>query len=73
MDVKTKAAGLVFPYDNIRLPADFIVWTVSEEAKPYNGKFLWSQWDVEELVARKGEIEGTDNLNFGLIGWPALK
>ena len=55
--------------DGIHL-VDFFVWAVSKEAKPFNGKFLWASWDVEELIARREEIVGTGNINLGLTGWP---
>ena len=35
-----------------------------------NGKFLWANWDVDELKARAAELEGTTQLNYGLGGWP---
>jgi hypothetical protein len=32
------------------------VWLASPEADFLKGKFVWSNWDAEELVARKEEI-----------------
>jgi hypothetical protein len=34
------------------------------------GKFLWVNWDVDELKARAKEIEAGTELNIGLVGWP---
>lgn len=39
------------------LPAHFLVWLCSPEAKFLNGKFVWSNWDVDELKDRAVEIE----------------
>lgn len=36
-----------------------------------SGKFLWINWDVEELEARKAELEGDSSaLMQTLKGWP---
>lgn len=58
-----------FPYDDLDLPGHFIVWAASEEAAFLKGKFLWSNWDVDELKQRKKEFEGP-KLTVGLQGWP---
>jgi hypothetical protein len=47
---------------------------VSPEAAFLKGKFVWANWDVEELVERKEEILNTDLLDVGLkgvsfVGW----
>lgn len=34
------------------------------------GKFLWTNWDVDELKAKAKEIEGSGLLSIGLGGWP---
>ena len=62
-------AGLV--PDDITLSGDFVVWAVSNEAKFLNGRFVWANWDVEELQAHRKDIEA-DRTKFtvGLIGWP---
>ncbi|KAH7357556.1 oxidoreductase [Pyrenochaeta sp. MPI-SDFR-AT-0127] len=57
-------------YDDVSLPASFIVWLASSEASFLKGKFLWANWDVDELKARQKEIENGWLLNIGLIGWP---
>jgi hypothetical protein len=54
----------------VNLPADFVVWAVSSDAKFLRGKLVWSNWDVDELKAMKKEIEGTAKFTFGLLGWP---
>lgn len=52
------------------LPANFAVWAASPEAKFLHGKFVWANWDVEELKAMAKEIEGTSKFTLGLLGWP---
>jgi hypothetical protein len=54
----------------VKLPADFMVWAASPEAKFLNGKLVWANWDVDELVARKEEISSGSALTIGLNGWP---
>ncbi|KAF2828221.1 oxidoreductase [Ophiobolus disseminans] len=66
----SKAADMLLGgYDDASLPASFMVWLASPEARFLKGKFLWANWDVEELKARKEEIEGTTLLSIGLQGW----
>jgi NAD(P)-dependent dehydrogenase (short-subunit alcohol dehydrogenase family) len=55
--------------DEASLPGAFVVWLASPEARFLKGKFVWSNWDVEELKARKTEIEA-GLLDIGLLGWP---
>ena len=61
-------AGIVFPYDDIELPADFLVWVGSKAADWLAGRYVFANWDAEELVARKGEVEGGRGLTVGLRG-----
>ena len=57
-------------FDLVSLPASFNVWLASPEARFLKGKFLWANWDVDELKARAKEIEATTQLSIGLGGWP---
>ncbi|KAI9695790.1 MAG: hypothetical protein M1836_006056 [Candelina mexicana] len=58
-------------WDNADLPAHFMVWLSSSEAEFLKGRFLWANWDVEELKAKKKEIEGNPILlTLTLGGWP---
>jgi len=52
------------------LPAEFCVWLASSEAKFLKGKFVWANWDAQELLERKEEIESTKLLNWLLEGVP---
>ena len=50
------------------MPASFNVWLTSPEAKFLKGKFTYANWDVDELKARKGELEGGSQITLGLYG-----
>lgn len=55
---------------SVSLPASFNLWLASPEARFLKGKFLWANWDVDELKAKAEELESTTQLNIGLGGWP---
>ncbi|KAL9033499.1 MAG: hypothetical protein Q9180_005912 [Flavoplaca navasiana] len=65
---------LPYAYDEISLPADFLVWIASAEAEFLKNKIVFSSWDVEELKGRKKEIlggpPGTGELWLGYTGFP---
>ncbi|KAF1851289.1 NAD(P)-binding protein [Cucurbitaria berberidis CBS 394.84] len=63
-------ASVLDGYDDVSLPANFNVWLASPEARFLKGKFLWANWDVDELKARAEELAKGPLLSFGLIGWP---
>nr|OQO20968.1 hypothetical protein B0A51_10245 [Rachicladosporium sp. CCFEE 5018] len=52
------------------LPGHFCVWLASPEAKFLKNKVVWANWDVDELVARSGDIENSRLLTCGLDGVP---
>ncbi|KAH8819464.1 hypothetical protein F5884DRAFT_661486 [Xylogone sp. PMI_703] len=55
-------------WDDVQLPGNFAVWLASKEAAFLAGRFVWANWDVEELKARKAEIENDPELlTIGLI------
>ncbi|KAJ6783162.1 hypothetical protein PWT90_03733 [Aphanocladium album] len=62
-----KATGIE---DHVSLPATFNVWLASPEARFLSGKFLWANWDVDELKARAQEIKNSSLLELTLTGWP---
>ncbi|KAL7806819.1 putative NADP(+)-dependent dehydrogenase [Trichoderma aethiopicum] len=70
----SKTTKLPFDYDDISLPADFLVWIASPEAKFLNGKLVFSAWDVDELKSREKEIvggpPGTGELWLSFSGFP---
>lgn len=56
--------------DLVSLPASFMVWLASPEAIFLKSKFLWTNWDVDELMERAAEIEAGMELNIQVVGWP---
>jgi hypothetical protein len=53
----------------VELAASFVVWAASPEAAFLKGKFVWANWDVNELIAKKEALESSPQLTIGLIGW----
>ncbi|KAL1794529.1 hypothetical protein ACET3X_007950 [Alternaria dauci] len=56
--------------DDVSLPASFNLWLSTPEARFLKGKFLWCNWDIDELKSRAKEIESGRLLNIDLVGWP---
>ncbi|KAF8890576.1 hypothetical protein CPB85DRAFT_1231074 [Mucidula mucida] len=56
--------------DDVSLPASFYGFLASPEARFLNRKFVWCNWDVDELKAQAKEIEAGTKFNIGLVGWP---
>lgn len=56
--------------DTVSLPADFLVWVAGEEAAFLANKFVFANWDINELKARKDEIMNSSELTLGLNGVP---
>ncbi|KAK3374680.1 hypothetical protein B0H63DRAFT_480731 [Podospora didyma] len=65
-DMVPGAAGV----DSIDLPGAFCVWLASPEAKFLRGKFVWANWDAEELLARADEIKNSRLLTWLIDGVP---
>ncbi|RDW59357.1 SDR family NAD(P)-dependent oxidoreductase [Aspergillus mulundensis] len=65
---------LPYAYDDISLPADFLVWIASPEAEFLKDKIVFAAWDVDELKMREKEIlggpPGTGELWLGYQGFP---
>nr|POE93007.1 short chain dehydrogenase andi [Quercus suber] len=56
--------------DEPELMAGFAVWLATNpEATALSGRFLWANWDVQELLERKDEIEQRDLLTLTSKGW----
>ncbi|OCL09129.1 putative short-chain dehydrogenase [Glonium stellatum] len=66
MNIKSEMPAM----DNENLPGAFLVWLASPEAKFLKGKFVWVNWDVEEMKAKAKEIEEGNLLTLSLEGWP---
>ncbi|KAI0172771.1 hypothetical protein GGR52DRAFT_546011 [Hypoxylon sp. FL1284] len=56
--------------DHVSLPASFNLWLASPEARFLKGKFLWCNWDIDELKAQAKELENSTKLNIDMVGWP---
>jgi hypothetical protein len=54
----------------VNLPAHFNVWIASPEAEFLKGKFVWANWDVNELTAFAEEIKESMLLRIDLHGVP---
>jgi len=68
-----KSGMMDFANDTAELPAGFAVWLSSREADFLRGRFLWANWDVEQLIKMKenGDFEEQPELmQFNLVGFP---
>lgn len=64
---------LTFWGDIAELPADFSVWLASSEAAFLDKRFVWANWDVGGLKARREEILARPRLfTVYLNGYPEL-
>jgi len=55
----------------VKLPAHFLLWMTSPEAKFLNGRFVWCNWDVDQLKAKAKELETSPQmLTSNILGWP---
>jgi hypothetical protein len=68
----TEAIANKVPHlDSPLLAGHFAVWLCSEEAKFLRGRFVWCNWDVEELRTKKKLFDENPLLTTGnCIGWP---
>lgn len=58
------------PQDSPELMAHMAVWLAGPASDFLSGRFLWANWDVEELVAAKDKIEANPGLlHLSLEGW----
>ena len=56
------------PWEDINLPAHFARWLAGPESGFLSGRFLWAQWDVDELIALKDRLEKDKRfLTIGLV------
>lgn len=69
MSAKSNVKGYSFT-DSPELMANFAVWLAGPESDFLNGRFLWANWDVEELIAAKDKIAANpDQLRIIFGGW----
>lgn len=57
-----------FSKDTHKLVGGLGVWLSTDKASFLNGKYIESNWSVDELVERKGEIIQQGKLSVGLVG-----
>ncbi|CZT14225.1 uncharacterized protein RCC_00199 [Ramularia collo-cygni] len=59
--------GLI-EWEDIQLPADFSVWLAGPQSGFLQGRFVWAQWDVDELIALKERVvKDPSFLTIGLV------
>lgn len=51
------------------LAGDFFVWAATEEADFLSGRFVWAEWDIEELKAKRNQILEEDLLLTTIDGF----
>jgi NAD(P)-dependent dehydrogenase (short-subunit alcohol dehydrogenase family) len=44
-------------WEDAELPGHFALWLATAEASFLNGRFVWAEWDVDELVAAREKIQ----------------
>ncbi|KAF4810746.1 Short chain dehydrogenase andI [Colletotrichum siamense] len=54
--------------DDPALPGHFCVWLACPDARFLKNKFVWANWDVQELMQRAGEIESSHLLTWIIDG-----
>lgn len=67
---KAGAKKEMMPMDTVQLPAHFLVWLTSPEARFLKGRLAFANWDVNELQAQAGEISAGTTMTVGVVGWP---
>lgn len=69
MSAKSNVKGYAFD-DSPSLMANFAVWLAGPDPDFLNGRFLWANWDVEELIAAKDKIAANpEQLRVIVGGW----
>ncbi|KUJ24227.1 NAD(P)-binding protein [Mollisia scopiformis] len=70
-----KEAGFTeesFSWDSVELPAAWCVWASTKQASYLHGRYLWTNWDVDELFEMKERLEDQGFLKLGLQGVDSL-
>ena len=68
-----KAGVKITEMDTPELAASFSVWLASPEGELVKGRFLYANWDVDELKAKARDLEDPDFLSVSLNGWTQFK
>lgn len=51
----------------MNLGSYFVVWCTSPAAAFLNGRFVWANWDINELKNMEKSIVDEGKLTFGLL------
>ncbi|PVH76651.1 NAD(P)-binding protein [Cadophora sp. DSE1049] len=68
VSTEINARFVVVGQDPPELCGHFAVWLASPEAAFLKSKFVWANWDVEELKARADELKNSNLLRVALNG-----
>ncbi|PTB39292.1 hypothetical protein M441DRAFT_28448 [Trichoderma asperellum CBS 433.97] len=69
MSAKARATQFI-PTDSPELMGDFAVWLAGPDSDFLNGRFLWANWDVQELITLKDKIAANpEQLRILFGGW----
>jgi hypothetical protein len=52
----------------VELPAAWCVWAATKQASYLHGRFLWTDWGVDELLEMKERFNDPGFLKLGLQG-----
>ena len=56
----------------VNLPAHFIVWSASPQAEFLHGRFIWANWDINELKGEAFRKQLDENPNLLTVGVEGL-
>jgi hypothetical protein len=59
---------LTYQSNIAELPGSYVVWLCSQDADFLKGRFVYANWDIDELKARKEEIVRENLLTLTLRG-----
>jgi hypothetical protein len=59
-------------YDSVNLPGCFHAWLCSSEADFLKGRYVWVNWDVDELKADAAKIAESSFFTITLDGWSSF-
>ncbi|RDW66980.1 NAD(P)-binding protein-28 [Coleophoma crateriformis] len=72
-DMSAKLKGLPDHIDDAELAGHFSVWLASSEASFLKGKYVWANWDADELISKAAEIQASPILTLALEGFSSFK
>ncbi|KAJ8131665.1 hypothetical protein O1611_g1961 [Lasiodiplodia mahajangana] len=67
---KSGATPDALAMDTVNLSAGFILWLTLPEVKFLTGRFVWANWDIDELKGMQEDITSGAKLTFGYNGFP---